>query len=168
MKKVVFILLLLPSIVFGLKGGDVIKKFELRDYNGVMHYSTDLCGKDIKGQRVLIIIDFFATWCAPCKRSLEVFKKLHSKYGKRGLKIALISFQEKERAIREFAEANSVPFPILMDKYGEMAKDFGVYGLPRTFIIKGDCTLKRQIIGELQNLEEELEKEIREELGEKQ
>ncbi len=52
-------------------------------------------------------------------------------------------------------------------KYGEMAKDFGVYGLPRTFIIKGDCTLKRQIIGELQNLEEELEKEIREGLGDK-
>ncbi len=158
----VLIFLFLPAILFGLKEGDIIREFSLRDYNGTLYYSRDFCGSKVKKPSVLII-DFFATWCGPCRRSVEVFKKLYVKYNKKGLKILLISFREKERAIREFAEANHVPFPMLMDKYGDMAKEFGVFGLPRTFIIKGDCTLKRQITGELFNLEEELERELKSE-----
>jgi peroxiredoxin len=160
----VAVFLIIPA--YALKPGEKIKGFELRDYNGEMHYSKNLCGEGVKNQGVLII-DFFATWCQPCRRTLEVLKKLYVKYKDKGMRVVLISFQEKERTIREFAEANKVPFPVLMDKYGDMAKGFGVYGLPRTFVIKGDCTIKKQIIGEQINLEEMLEREIEEEVGAK-
>ncbi len=157
-------MILLSSPLFAIKQGEKIKEFYLRDYNGELHYSRDLCGSKMKKPSVLII-DFFATWCRPCINTLEILKKLNQRYAKKGLKVVLISFQEKEKSIREFVGTNSVPFPILMDKYGEMAKEFGVYGLPRTFIISADCTLKKQIIGELLNLEEVLEKEVKDGLG---
>ncbi len=157
-----FTLLFLNTSAYAVKIGEKVPEFYLRDYNGTLYYSRDFCGPNVRKPSILII-DFFATWCEPCKRSAEIFKKLYLKYNKKGLKVLLISFQEKEGRIRKFAEGNNIPFPILMDKYGDMAKIFKVYGLPRTFILKNDCTLKREIIGELQNLEEELEKEIKSE-----
>lgn len=136
-----------------------IPDFSLRDCYGNLHYSTDLCGAKSKETKVLIV-DFFATHCVPCKKALPVLIKLHEKYKDKGLKIVLISFKEREKTLREFAEKNGVKFPVLMDKYGETAQAFGVFGLPRTFIVGPDCALKKQIIGEQKDLEVMLESEI--------
>lgn len=155
--------LLIPLHASALKSGEKIKEFSLRDYNGNLLHLKDYCGETVKGKRVLII-DFFASWCEPCKKAFWILTSLYEKYEKKGLRVLIISYQQKERGIREFLKGNNPLFPVLMDKYGDVAREFGVYGLPRTFIIRGDCTLKREIIGELLNLEEVLEKEIREEL----
>jgi peroxiredoxin len=158
--SVFFLSVLIAGTVFALEPGQKIPEFSLRDCNGNLHYSTDLCGAKAKETRVLIV-DFFATHCAPCKKALPVLIKLHEKYKDSGLKVVLISFQEREKTLREFAEKNGVKFPVLMDKYGETAQAFGVFGLPRTFIVGADCTLKKQIIGERKDLEKILESEIR-------
>jgi len=148
----------LPAQALNL--GEKIPEFSLRDCNGNLHYSTDLCGAKAKEPKVLIV-DFFATHCVPCKKALPVLVKIQEKYKDKGLKVVLVSFREREKILREFAEKNGVKFPVLMDKYGDTAKAFGVFGLPRTFIVGSDCTLKKQIIGEQEELEEMLEREIK-------
>ena len=92
---------------------------------------------------------------------MPVLVKIYEKYKDKGLKIVLVSFQEREKTLREFTEKNGVKFPVLMDKYGETAQAFGVFGLPRTFIVGVDCTLRKQIIGEQKDLEKILENEIK-------
>jgi len=154
------ILLCAAQHVLALDVGQKIPDFSLRDCYGNLHYSTDLCGAKAIEPKVLIV-DFFATHCVPCKKALPVLIKLHEKYKDKGLKIVLISFKEREKTLREFAEKNGVKFPVLMDKYGETAQAFGVFGLPRTFIAGADCTLKKQIIGERKDLEIMLENEIK-------
>jgi len=162
MKKYMFPVLLAfiaASPLFAMKLGEKIPQFTLRDYNGALHRSEELCGSNVKEPR-FIVIDFFATWCKPCQRSIPILERLFKKHEKEGLRVVLISFQEKEKAIKKFAEDHNVAFPILMDKYGDMAQALGVRGLPRTFIANGDCTLIQQIIGERANLEDILEKEF--------
>lgn len=159
----IFLFLFIPFHASALKSGERIKEFSLRDYNGNLHHLKDYCGETEKGKRVLVI-DFFASWCEACKKAFRILTSLYEKYEKRGMRVLIISFQQKERQIREFLKGNTPSFPVLMDKYGDVARQFGVYGLPRTFIIRGNCTLKRELIGELPNLEEVLEKEIKEEL----
>ena len=162
MKKLVlaFILLvLLAPALIALEPGQKIPGFSLRDYNGVIHYSSDICGGKAKDTK-LLILDFFATHCEPCKKALPVLVKIQEKYKGQGLKVVLVSFRESEETLREFAEKNGVTFPVLMDKYGKTAQAFGVFGLPRTFIVGPDCILEKQIIGEQKNLEELLVREI--------
>ena len=154
------ILLCVTRHVLALDVGQKIPDFSLRDCYGNLHYSTDLCGAKAKETKVLIV-DFFATNCVPCKKALPVLVKIYEKYKGKGLKVVLVSFQEREKTLREFAEKNGVKFPVLMDKYGEVAQGFGVFGLPRTFIVGSDCTLKKQIIGEQKDLEIMLENEIK-------
>ena len=158
--SVLFSLVFLAGSLYALEPGKKIPEFSLRDCNGNLHYSTDLCGAKAKETKILIV-DFFATHCVPCKKALPVLIKLHEKYKDKGLKIFLISFKEREKTLREFAEKNGVKFPVLMDKYGKTAQAFGVFGLPRTFIVGSDCALKKQIIGEQKNLEIMLENEIK-------
>ena len=164
--SVLFSLVLLAGSLYALEPGKKIPEFSLRDCNGNLHYSTDLCGAKAKETKVLIV-DFFATHCVPCKKALPVLVKVQEKYKDKGLKVVLVSFQEREKTLREFAEKNGVKFPVLMDKYGETAQAFGVFGLPRTFIVGADCTLRKQIIGEQKDLEKILEEEIKKIMGEK-
>jgi len=164
--SVLFPVFLTAGALYALEPGKKIPDFSLRDCYGNVHDSTELCGSKAKETRVLII-DFFATHCAPCKKALPVLIKLHEKYKDKGLKVVLISFKEREKTLREFAEKNGVKFPVLMDKYGKTAQAFGVFGLPRNFIVGSDCTLKRQIIGEQKDLEKILEEEIKKIIGEK-
>jgi len=162
MKKFLFSVLfalIAASPLYAMKLGDKIPQFTLRDYSGALHRSDEFCGSSVKEPRFLII-DFFATWCKPCQRSIPILERLYKKHEKKGLRVVLIGFQEKEKTIRKFAEDHDMAFPILMDKYGEMAHALGVRGLPRTFIVKGDCTLIQQIIGERVNLEDILENEF--------
>ena len=155
-----FIIFFFAGVLYALEPGNKIPDFSLRDCYGSLHYSTDFCGAKAKETKVLIV-DFFATHCVPCKKALPVLVKIYEKYKDKGLKVVLVSFQEREKTLREFAEKNAVKFPVLMDKYGETAQGFGVFGLPRTFIIGADCNLKKQIIGEREKLEEILESEIK-------
>ncbi|MCX5858649.1 MAG: TlpA disulfide reductase family protein [Proteobacteria bacterium] len=158
--SVLFPIFFIAGSLFALEPGKKIPEFSLRDCNGNLHYSADLCGAKAMETKVLIV-DFFSTSCVPCKKALPVLVKIYEKYKDKGLKVVLVSYQEREKTLREFAEKNGVKFPVLMDKYGEAAQAFGVFGLPRTFIVGADCTLKKQIIGERKDLEIILENEIK-------
>jgi peroxiredoxin len=159
LKLTILFILILATTLYALEPGQKIPDFTLRDCNGNLHYSKELCGAEAKGTK-LLIIDFFGTNCAPCKKALPTLVKLHEKYKGQGLKLVLISFQDREKNLRDFAEKSGVKFPVLMDKFGDTAQQFMVQGIPRTFIVGADCTLKKQIIGEQKNLEEILVKEI--------
>jgi len=166
LKLIILFTFLLSATLFALEPGQKIPDFTLRDCNGNLHYSKDLCGAEAKGTK-LLIIDFFGTNCAPCKKALPSLVKLHEKYKDQGLKMVLISFQDREKNLRDFAEKSGVKFPVLMDKFGDTAQQFMVQGIPRTFIVGADCTLKKQIIGEQKDLEAVLTADIEKAMGEK-
>lgn len=83
----------------------------------------------------VLVIDFFATWCQPCRESIPHLIEMNRKYGKQGLQVLGMSADEDgERLVKDFADERHITYPIALA--GEAAlTDFGVRSVPVMFII---------------------------------
>lgn len=100
---------------------------------------------DFKGK--VIILDFWATWCGPCRVEMPGFVELQTEYGERGLQILGVSLDGgRKESVVEFCERYYVDYPILMDN-GEVARSFNVIAIPTTYIIDREGNLFKKYIG---------------------
>ena len=83
----------------------------------------------------VLVIDFFASWCHPCRDSIPHLNEMSRKYGKQGLQVLGISVDEDgERAVKRFSEEQHIGYPVALA--GEStATDFGVRSVPIMFVI---------------------------------
>lgn len=132
--------------------------FNLPDMNGKSHQLSQTDG--------LIILDFWATWCAPCRRTIPKFEELYNKYKDKGLTIYGITTQEKEKVETfqvEF-EKSSMSYPVLLDDKNGITRELRVSSIPTMFIISPEGKLIKKKVGAPQGFEVELEKIIKENL----
>ena len=111
---------------------------------------------DVSGQRLslseyrgkVVILDFWATWCAPCKEEIPYFVDMQNRLGPRGLQILGISMDDDERPVRAFQQQFKMNYPVavgttqLAEQYG------GVLGLPITFVIDPQGRIVSRHIGQ--------------------
>jgi peroxiredoxin len=154
-KLTYYLLILLIPFLFSFNVGEKVKPLELRDIDGNLFQLKDYCDKK---KANVIIFDFFSTKCPQCERTIEVLKKVKEEY--EGIEVFLISFQDRERKLREFFKKKGMPFRILMDKFGYAARDYGVISLPHTIILDGNCIWRYEIKGEQFDFEKELKEKI--------
>jgi peroxiredoxin len=81
------------------------------------------------------IIDFFASWCPPCKEEVPGFIKLHNKYSQQNVAIIGIALDQNLGAINNFVNKLKVNYPVLSDKTNQIAAQFGVRAIPTTIIV---------------------------------
>ena len=101
--------------------------FALVDVNG-----NSVSLRNFKGK--VVVLDFWATWCPPCKREIPDFIKLQSEYGPKGLQIVGIALDQLDK-VRAFASANGMNYPVLLGTNDVAARYGGVEAIPTTFII---------------------------------
>jgi len=92
----------------------------------------------------IVVVDFFATWCGPCRESLPVLERLRARYGDRALFVS-ISEDEGEDArkrVARFAEAIGLHGPIGLDPDRAVFQRLGVRKLPTTYIVDGTGTVR--------------------------
>lgn len=83
----------------------------------------------------VLIIDFFATWCSPCRDSIPHLVKLNQKYGSQGLQILGLSLDENgDKAVREFSIANKVNYPMALASE-ELQLDYSLRSVPTLYVI---------------------------------
>jgi peroxiredoxin len=83
----------------------------------------------------VVILDFFATWCQPCRESIPHLVGLNRKYSKQGLQILGLSADEDgERAVRAFVEQHRISYPVATAGESVLA-DYGVRSVPVMFVI---------------------------------
>ncbi len=114
-------------------GAKVIPAFELPDVNGTIVKSESFAGK-------VLVIDFWATWCPPCRQEIPGFIELYSALKDKGVEIIGISLDEDKKELVKFVPANKMNYPVLHDEKGTVAKLFGdkfgeISGIPTTFIV---------------------------------
>jgi thiol-disulfide isomerase/thioredoxin len=83
----------------------------------------------------VIWVDFWASWCVPCRRSFPWMNEMHAKYAERGLEILGVNV-DKERALADgFLEETPARFALRYDPGGKLAKQFGVQAMPSSFLL---------------------------------
>ena len=88
---------------------------------------------DYKGKPVLI--NFFASWCLPCREEMPVLEKIVREYAPKGVVFLGIAIDDTEEKVKDFVAKYGVTFPVGLDKTAAIQKSFGLYGIPTTYFI---------------------------------
>mgnify|MGYP001491020202 CR=1 FL=1 len=110
---------------------------------------TEVNLTDSKGQ--VVIIDFWATWCPPCRNSIPTFIRLHEKYSESGLVILGIGLDD-EPALQKFAKDAGIPYLVLVGN-NDIAKAYGVTGIPKTIFVDKKGKIRKTQVGFAPELE---------------
>ncbi|MGD9894591.1 MAG: TlpA family protein disulfide reductase [Dehalococcoidia bacterium] len=95
---------------------------------------------DLRGS--VVILNFWATWCAPCRQEMPEFVRIYSTMHGQGLEIVAVDLQEAEGQVQSFVDEFGMRFPILFDRSGEVARTYRVNQLPVTLIIDRDGVVR--------------------------
>lgn len=109
----------------------------------------------------VIWLDFWASWCAPCRRSFPWMNAMYRKYGSEGLQIIAVNV-DKERALAdEFLEETPAEFRLHFDPSGDLAATFGVQAMPSSFVLDANGNILATHYGFKLGDTEEYEQAIR-------
>ncbi len=115
--------------------------WKLKDVDGKVVSSADFKGK-------VVVIDFWATWCPPCREEIPGYVELQKKYGKDGLVIIGVSLDQKgPEVVKSFMAKMGINYPIVMADEETPAAFGGVEAIPTTFIIDRAGMIRDRKVG---------------------
>jgi cytochrome c biogenesis protein CcmG/thiol:disulfide interchange protein DsbE len=102
---------------------------------------------DYKGR--VVLLNIWATWCGPCRIEMPSIERLHRDFGPLGLEIVAVSIDDPgaEEKIRAFADSLGLTFEILHNPSGDIQQIYQTTGVPETFVIGPDGTIRKKYIG---------------------
>jgi cytochrome c biogenesis protein CcmG/thiol:disulfide interchange protein DsbE len=95
-----------------------------------------------------VILNFWATWCLPCRAEMPAMQRLYLAYRDRGLVVVGVNFKESTRQVQDFMLEQALTFPALLDRDGNAATALRVIGLPMTFLLDRERRILWRAIGE--------------------
>ncbi|MFQ6058716.1 MAG: redoxin domain-containing protein [Anaerolineae bacterium] len=108
----------------------------------------------LKGQPVMI--NFWATWCPPCRFEMPLIEAAYQKYKDQGFVVVAVDVQEPQELVEAFVQRFGLSFPVVLDSAGEVSSIYRVRGLPRSFFVDREGVIRAMKAGALLR-EEELE-----------
>jgi len=137
-----FFLLFSQEIKFSLSQKEALNKV-LGDINRAPDFTLTAMNDSIytlsKLEGKVVLINFWATWCGPCRMEIPEFNEMHESYHERGLEILGISVSDNKKQLKNFAKSFAVNYPLLYGGAREMnkiMKDYGgVYAVPSSFLV---------------------------------
>ncbi len=110
----------------------------------------DLDGKEVSSAQFkgkVVVVDFWATWCGPCRHEIPGYIALQKKYAKDGLVIVGIAVSDKVASVRAFVAKQGVNYKVVMGNDTVVEAFGGVEGIPTTFIIDREGKIRERKVG---------------------
>jgi cytochrome c biogenesis protein CcmG, thiol:disulfide interchange protein DsbE len=82
----------------------------------------------------VVLVDFWASWCVPCKQSFPWLREMHNRYRSKGLTIVAVNLDKQREKSTAFLDANPAPFTVAYDPFGKSAEAFQVKAMPTSFL----------------------------------
>jgi len=137
--------------------GQVAPAFELPARQGLLKSS------DLKGR--VVYLDFWASWCGPCKQSFPWMNEMNARYASKGLRIVGVNLDEKSQDANLFLGDNPASFDIAFDAKAVTPRQYGVKGMPTSLLIGPDGKVLMVHTGFKPTQRSELEQQIRQALN---
>jgi thiol-disulfide isomerase/thioredoxin len=119
---------------------------------------------DYKGK--VVLIDFWASWCPPCKTSFPALDAIYREYQEQGLAVLAVNVDEKRRDAQVFLDVHPHRMTVLFDPKGASPTAFGVKGMPTSFLIDRTGNIRFTHMGYSGNIDGSYRQEIRQLLSE--
>jgi peroxiredoxin len=139
-----------PKTLLGQAAAD----FELETAAGGKFKLSDHKDKDI------VVLDFWATWCPPCRRSLPVLVEVTGSFKDKNVVFCAVNLRETAEKVKKFQQDQKLEFTSAMDKTGATAAKYLVSGIPQSVIVGKDGTVQAVHVGASPNLKEKLTGEL--------
>lgn len=95
----------------------------------------------------VVLIHFWADWCALCRDELQESEPLHQRYRDQGLEVLAINLQQSRESVREYLSGLAISYPVLLDEEGEMARRYAVSALPLVYLLDRHGRLHTRMLG---------------------
>lgn len=117
-----------PGAAFATEAGQPAPNFALPNAQGGV-----VTLESLRGQ--VVYVDFWASWCAPCRRSFPWMNEMRQKYGGKGFVIVAVNVDKKRADAEKFLAQIPATFPVVFDEAGTTPDAFGVKGMPSSYLI---------------------------------
>jgi thiol-disulfide isomerase/thioredoxin len=109
----------------------------------------------------VVMINFWATWCVPCRQEMPKLEALYQRYNKLGFKLLAVNVENNPDGVKKWLAETPVSFPVLFDTKSEVSKLYKVETMPTTVIVAKDGTMRYLHHGYQAGYENDYQNEVR-------
>jgi thiol-disulfide isomerase/thioredoxin len=115
----------------------------------------------------IVLLDFWATWCGPCRQVMPALAEISKAYAKRGVRYVAVNLREKPEVIRDYLDKEKLDITVALDTDGKMAEAYQVRGIPTMVIVDRNNVVRKVHVGASPQAGDDLPRALDEVLGDK-
>jgi thiol-disulfide isomerase/thioredoxin len=93
------------------------------------------------------MLNFWATWCPPCRAEMPYLQQIHNEWTDRGLVLLAIDLGESSATVKSYLQSNNLSLPVLLDTRQEVGQKYNIRNIPTTFFIDKDGIIREIFFG---------------------
>jgi len=121
------------------------QRMETRDFTLPLLNGEDASLSSYKGK--VVILNFWATWCPPCRAEMPSMETLYQRFKNQGLEILAVDLGESPRTVRQFIQTHRYTFPVMLDTNSRIGSLYGIQSIPTSLIIDREGKIIGRVVG---------------------